>query len=236
MWRIQFTWVAVALATALALFLSFPARAQEQYQYESDLVAKRQLYRGVSAGFRQIRRGPNGNYYLLTAPAPAVLIFDKSGKSVGQVPSASAATAKGAALVYGESFDVDHDGRVVVCDRGAKAVKIYSPDGVLAGSVPMSVPVSVVFLPGDEFAVASPDAEHLVTAYDLGGKVVREYGDREEIADRPDVNTQVNYGHLVVDDMGNNYFSFRLPARTHGAQVRPRRLSRHGTFAQDPGI
>jgi hypothetical protein len=206
--RLQITWAAAALATTLALFLSLPARAQEQYQFESDLVAKRQLYRGVSAGFREIRRGPNGNYYLLTAPAPAVLIYDKSGKSVGQVPSASAAAAKGAALVYGESFDVDHDGRVVVCDRGAKAVKIYSPDGALAASVPMSVPVSVVFLPGDEFAVATPDAEHLVTAYDLGGKVVREYGDREEIADRADVNTQVNYGHLVVDDMGNNYFYF----------------------------
>src|SRR6202521_4717764 len=199
---------AAALATVLALFLSFPARAQEQYQYESDLVAKRQLYRGVGAGFREIRPGPNGNYYVLTAPAPAVLIYDKSGKSVGQVPSASAAAVKGTALVYGQSFDVDHDGRVVVCDRGAKAVKIYSPDGALAATIPMALPVSVVFLPGDEFAVASPDAEHLVTAYDLAGKVVRDYGDREEIADRADVNTQVNYGHLVVDDMGNNYFSF----------------------------
>ena len=125
-----------AFAAALALFLPFPARAQEQYQYESDLVAKRQLYRNVGAGFREIRRGPNGNYYLLTAPAPAVLIYDKSGKSVGQVPSASASAAKGAALVYGESFDVDHEGRVVVCDRGAKAVKIYSPDGALAGFGP----------------------------------------------------------------------------------------------------
>ena len=205
--RLHLAWAAVALATVLA-FLSLPALAQEQYQYESDLVAKRQLYRGVSAGFREIRRGPNGNYYLLTAPAPAVVIYDASKKLVGQVPSQSGAAAKGAALVYGESFDVDHDGRVVVCDRGAKAVKIYSPDGVLAGSVPMSSPVSVVFLPGDEFAVASPAAEHLVTAYDLAGKVVRDYGDREEIADRADVNTQVNFGHLVVDEMGNNYFSF----------------------------
>jgi hypothetical protein len=68
--------------------------------------------------------------------------------------------------------------------------------------------VSVVFLPGDEFAVASPDMEHLVTAYDLAGKFVRDYGDREEIADRSDVNTQVNFGHLASDDMGNNYFSF----------------------------
>ena len=196
------------MATVLVALLPLPVHAQEPYQYESDLVAKRRVYRDVGAGLRQIRRGPNGNYYVLTAPAPAVLIYDPSGKPVGQVPNSSVAATKGAAIVYGESFDVDHDGRVVVCDRGAKAVKIYSPDGVLAGSVPMSVPVSVVFLPGDEFAVASPDAEHLVTAYDLGGKVVREYGDREEIADRPDVNTQVNYGHLVVDDMGNNYFYF----------------------------
>ena len=54
---------AAALATGLALFLSFPARAQEQYQYESDLVAKRQLYRNVGAGFREIRRGPNRARY-----------------------------------------------------------------------------------------------------------------------------------------------------------------------------
>ena len=199
---------AAALATVLALFLSLPARAQEQTQFENDLVAKRRLYGAVGAGFREIRRGPNGNYYVLTAPAPAVLIYDPSRKLIGQVPSPSAAAVKGAALVYGESFDVDHDGRVVVCDRGANAVKIYSPSGALAGTIPMPAPVSVVFLPGGEFAVASPDAEHLVTAYDLAGKVIRDYGDREEIADRADVNTQVNFGHLVADEMGNSYFAF----------------------------
>jgi hypothetical protein len=199
---------AAVLAAVPALILSPPARAQEPYQYESDLVAKRQLYRGVGAGFRAIHRGPNGNYYVLTAPAPAVLIYDPSGKRIGQVPSSSAAAVKGAALMYGESFDVDHDGRVVVCDRGANAVKIYSPDGTLAVSIAMPSPVSVVFLPGDEFAVASPDGDHLVTAFDLAGKIVRDYGDREEIADRADVNTQVNFGHLAADEMGNNYFSF----------------------------
>jgi hypothetical protein len=205
--RLYSVCVAVALATVPA-FLSLPACAQDQYQYESDLVAKRRLYREVGAGFREIRRGPNGNYYLLTAPAPAVLIYDESRKLIGQVPSQSGAAAKGAAIIYGESFDVDHDGRVVVCDRGANAIKIYSPSGVLAASIHIPVPVSVVFLPGDEFAVASPATDRLVTAYDLTGKVVRDYGDREEIADRADVNTQVNFGHLVVDEMGNNYFSF----------------------------
>jgi len=207
MYRLYSVCAAAVLATALA-FLSLPACAQDQYQFESDLVAKRRLYDSLGAGFREIRRGPNGNYYVLTAPAPAVLIYDPSRKLIGQVPSQSGAGAKGATLLYGESFDVDHDGRVVVCDRGAKAVKIYSPGGALAASIPMPLPVSVVFLPGDEFAVASPDAEHLITAYDLGGKLVRDYGDREEIADRADVNTQVNFGHLVVDEMGNNYFSF----------------------------
>lgn len=200
---------ASALITVILIF-SLPSRlrAQESYPYESDLVARHQVFRAVGNGFRQIRGGPNGTYYVLTAPGSAVQIYDKSGKNVGQVPSAAAATAKGAALVYGESFDVDSQGRVVVGDRGAKAVKIYSPDGSLAATVPIALPVSVVFLPGDEFAVASPDSEHLVTAYDLTGKLVRDYGEREEIADRADVNTQVNYGHLAVDDAGNNYFSF----------------------------
>src|SRR6202166_227997 len=137
---------AAVLATVLALFLSLPACAQEQKQFENDLVAKRRLYDSVGAGFREIRRGPNGNYYVLTAPAPAVLIYDPSGKRIGQVPSPSAAGVKGAALAYGESFDVDHDGRVVVCDRGANAVKIYSPSGTLAAAIPMPAPVSVVFL------------------------------------------------------------------------------------------
>jgi hypothetical protein len=199
---------AAALAAVLVVFLSLPVCAQDQYQYEADLVAKRRLYRDLGAGFREIRRGPNGNYYVLTAPAPAVLIYDSSGKQIGQVPSLSAAAAKGAALLYGESFDVDHDGHVVVCDRGANAIKIYSPSGALAGAIRMPAPVSVVFLPEDEFAVTSPEAEHLVTAFDLAGKLVRDYGDREEIANRGDVNTQVNFGHLVVDEMGNNYFSF----------------------------
>ena len=203
----MFLAAAAALAAMLA-FLAVPLRAQEPYQYESDLVARRRVYAAVGNGFRQIHRGPNGNYYVLTAPAGAVFVYDASGNRIGEIPNSSAAAVKGAALVYGESFDVDHDGRLAVCDRGAKSVKIYSPAGALIAAIPMSLPVSVVFLPGDEIAVASPAGEHLVTAYDLQGKLVREYGDREEIADRADINTQVNFGHLVADEMGNNYFSF----------------------------
>ena len=199
---------APAALLAMLAFISLPLRAQEPLQYESDLTAKRRIFASVGPGFREIHRGPGGNYYVLTAPALAVTIYDSSGKPIGQIPSASAAAAKGGGLVYGESFNVDSSGRVVVSDRGAKAVKIYSATGNLTATIPVVQPVSVVFLPGDEIAVTSPEAEHLVTAYDVGGSLVRDYGDREEIADRADVNTQVNYGHLVVDDLGNNYFSF----------------------------
>jgi hypothetical protein len=200
--------LAAALAVAVAAFPRPAARAQEQYQFERDLEAKHRLYREIGAGFRQIRRGPNGNYYILTAPSSAIRIYDASGKQAGQVPNASATGAKGAEIVYGESFDVDPSGRVVVSDRGANAVKVYSPAGALATSFHVTAPVSVVFLSGDEIAVTSPESDHLVTAYDLTGKFVRDYGDREEIGDRGDINTQVNYGHLEADPTGNNYFYF----------------------------
>jgi hypothetical protein len=196
------------LAAIFAAMLPLPSHAQEQFQFETDLVATGRVFDGVGAGFRAIRRATNGNYYILTAPAPALQIYDAAGKRVGQVPNESAAKVKGAALVYGESFDVDHDGRVAVCDRGANAVKIYAPDGSLATTIPVPAPESVLLLAGGEVAVASPTTDHLVTVYDLGGKVVREYGDREEIADRADVNSQVNFGQLAVDEMGNTYFAF----------------------------
>ena len=172
------------------------------------LLAKRRVFDAAGAGFRAIRRGPNGNYYILTAPAPALQIYDAAGKRVGQIPSEAAATAKGAALVYGESFDVDREGRVAVCDRGANTVKIYAPNGSLATTIAVSGPASVVLLPGGEVAAASPNTPHLVTVYDLAGKLVREYGDREEIADRADINDQVNFGHLATDEIGNTYFAF----------------------------
>jgi hypothetical protein len=125
-----------ALAVGMIAIFFLAARAQEPYQFESDLVGRRRLYPDVGAGFRQIRRRPNGTYYLLTAPAAAVSIYDASGKRIGQIPNASAAAAKGAAIVYGESFDVDRDGRVAVCDRGANAVKVYSSSGALSASIP----------------------------------------------------------------------------------------------------
>src|SRR5260370_9454664 len=132
----------IALSTAaIAAFAPTRFRAQEQFQFESDLLGQRRVLETAGPGFRAIRRGPKGNYYVLTAPSPAVQIYDGAGKRIGQIPGETA--AKGAALVYGESFDVDRDGRLAVSDRGANAVKLYPPNCSPAPTIPVPRPASV---------------------------------------------------------------------------------------------
>src|SRR5258708_40239579 len=112
---------------AIAALAPSPFRAQEQFQFESDLLAQQRVFEGVGPGFRAIPRGPNGNYYILTAPSAAVQIYDGAGKRVGQIPAETA--AKGASLVYGESFDVDLEGDLAVSDRRTNAVKVFTAKG-----------------------------------------------------------------------------------------------------------
>jgi hypothetical protein len=204
--RVISLFVAALLLAMLGSPAPAPLRAQEQFQFESDLLAKRRIFENAGPGFRAIHQGPNGNYYVLTAPAATLQIYDAAGKRVGQTPSEM--PAKGAALVYGESFDVDRDGHLAVSDRGANAVKLYAPNGALARTIPVSGPAAVVLLPGDEIAVASPNTPRLITVYDLAGNMVREYGDREEISDSAGINNQVNFGQLATDGLGNTYFAF----------------------------
>jgi hypothetical protein len=204
--RMSPLFVAALSVGAVVALAPTAIRAQEQFQFESDLLAKRRVFEAAGPGFRAIHRGPNGNYYVLTAPSAAVQIYDAAGKRIGQIPGDTA--GKGVALVYGESFDVDRDGHLAVCDRGANAVKLYNPSGSLATTIPVPGPASVVLLTGGEVAIASPNTPRLITVYDLAGKQVREYGDREEIADRGDINNQVNLGRLEADETGNTYFAF----------------------------
>jgi hypothetical protein len=198
--------VATLSVAALAALAPLPFRAQEQFQFESDLIAQRRVFEAVGPGFRAIHHGPNGNYYVLTAPSAAVQIYDGAEKRIGQIPAETA--AKGVSLVYGESFDVDREGDLAVSDRGANAVKVFTPKGALATAIPVSGPASIVLLPGGEIAVANPNTPRLITVYDFAGRQVREYGDREEIVEDADINNKVNIGRLEADETGNTYFAF----------------------------
>ena len=198
--------VATLSVATVAALAPLPFRAQEQFQFESDLIAQRRVFEGAGPGFRAIHRGPNGNYYILTAPSAAVQIYDGAGKRVGQIPAETA--AKGASLVYGESFDVDREGDLAVSDRGTNAVKVFTAKGALATTIPVSGPASIALLPGGEIAIANPNTPRLITVYDFAGRQVREYGDREEIVEDADVNNKVNIGRLEADETGNTYFAF----------------------------
>ena len=80
-------------------------------------------------------------------------------------------------IVFAADFDVDSSGRVLVADRGANNVKIFAPDGSIAGVTPIPAPTSVAALPGSEFAVTSLRYHWLMGIYGYAGTLVRAIGD-----------------------------------------------------------
>jgi hypothetical protein len=189
------------------LLISSAAYCQSDYQVEPELLAQQRVFPTVGAGFQSIVRGPAGRYYVLTAPSPAVSIYDSTGKRISQVPGIPKAKAP-TAIVFGISLDVDDAGRVAVADAGASAVKLYAADGTLVVSFHVAQPISVALLPSGEIAVTSQSADHLVSVYDATGKFLRAFGDPEELSDRPDLNRLVNVCQFGRDTAANLYIAF----------------------------
>ena len=201
---VQFSIIALSLAVLLVPL----AYAQD----EPNLDTKQRLFPEIGAGFRAIRRGPSDRYYVLTAPGAAVLVFDSSGKKIGQVPAQPSGSA---AISFGAGLDVDAAGNIYVADRGANAVKLYAPDGSLSSRIAVAEPTAIAALPDGEIAVASMKSESLITVYDPQGHVVRAFGDREDLADSVDLNRLLNLGYLVSDSAGDLYYAFEyLPEPT----------------------
>jgi hypothetical protein len=202
-------------------------------QEEGDLMAKKRFLPGVGPGLRAVKRGADGNYYVLSAPGSSASVFDAAGKLVKRIPPYEAAAgpapqaASTTTITFGEDLDVDSKGTVYVADRGANAIKIWDSSGN-ASMVKVTGPVSVAALPEGEFAVATVHEDHLVIVYDKSGRVVREFGDPETISERPEVNRFLNIGMLVTDGAGHLYYSFPyLPEAT------VRQYDRFGYAGQD---
>jgi hypothetical protein len=186
-------------------------------QSDKDLTARARVFTELGPGIRAISKDHNGRYYILTAPGSAVGLYDRAGRRIGQIPAATtgSAHAKQSALIFGDDLDVDAAGRVYVADRGGNAVKVYGPDGSLLFYVPVASPSSVVAVGADEFAVAGLKMSRLVTVYNFQGKVVREFGDPSEAAERQDLNQYLNIGRLATDPAGGIYYAFSyLPEPT----------------------
>jgi hypothetical protein len=203
------------LLCVCAGLMSVPAASAQQS--DKAMTARARVFAEVGPGIRSIAKDHDGRYYILTAPGPAVLLYDPAGQRIGQIPGATTGSpsAKQASLVFGDDMDVDAAGRVYVADRGGNAVKVYGPDGSLLFSVPVVSPSSVVAVGADEFAVAGLKMSRLVTVYNFKGKVVREFGDPSEAAERQDLNQYLNIGRLATDPAGGIYYAFSyLPEPT----------------------
>jgi hypothetical protein len=158
-----------------------------------------------------MRVGPDGNLYVLTAPASAVVVYGKDGKVVRNVPSytegSGPANPELRVIRFGESMDVDAAGTVYVADRAANAIKIWDTKGN-ARMVQVNAPLSVAALPDGEVAVATLRDPHLVIVFDKNGRDVREFGDPEELTDRADLNRFLNTGELATDALGHLFYGF----------------------------
>jgi hypothetical protein len=70
-------------------------------------------------------------------------------------------------------------------------------------------------LPRDQFAICSATADHLISVYDLQGKLQHEFGELADLSDDAELNHRLNAGHLAKDKAGILYFAFRyLPEPT----------------------
>jgi hypothetical protein len=216
---------------AVMCLLAFTA-SHSVAQVEDDLTAKRRLFAGVGPGLRAIKRGADGKTYILASPSLGVAVYDATGKQVLSIgsPATTSDSAKQAhpTIAFGEDCDVDADGRIYVADRGANSIQVFSPDGSLLRSIPVNAPVAIAALPEGEAAVATVRQPHLVVVFDKNGRDVREFGDPEPIADRPELNRYLNIGMLATDAQGHLYYGFRyLPEPT------VREFDRYGYAGQD---
>ena len=208
----------VKILAGLCLLACFAGCAYGQY--DGELTATKRLLPGVGPGLRAVKRGADGNFYVLTAPGSSAAVFDSTGKLLRRIPSlednkaSSPESTNQAGITFGEDLDVDAQGTIYVADRGANAVKIWDVKGN-ERVIKIDAPVSVAALPDGEVAVATMREPSLVIVFDRNGRDVREFGDPEPISDRAELNRFLNIGMLLTDGAGHLYYAFPyLPEAT----------------------
>jgi hypothetical protein len=208
----------ILLAAALCgLALAPELEAQAPAIRERELIATGRVFRDTGPGVRALKRGADGRYYVLFPQS--VWVFDAEGARVAELPSAPVSEREArrdpAQIVFASDFDLDAAGRLYIADRGANAVKVFSPAGELLRSFSVPQPASVVALPDNEVAVTSSSLApardrppRLISIYDARGRIFREFGDLTTLADRVEMNRYLHFGRLASDPAFHLYYAF----------------------------
>src|SRR5215813_13518659 len=185
----------------LALALVSPAS-----DVDDQLMAKRRVFPAIGPGLRALRHGQGGKYYLLASPDVGIVVFDAKEKQLYVVGATNASAHS--PIAFGEDCDVDAQGNLYVADRGNNLIHFFAPDGKLLRSITFNSPVSIATLPEGEVAVTAPRGLHLVTVFGSNGRLVREFGDSEQVSRREDLNRYVSIGRLASDPQGRLYYGY----------------------------
>jgi len=195
-------------------------------QADIEIFAKKRLFPEMGPGLVALKRDAAAHRYLiLSARSAGVAVFNSDGARVGTIPPSPAPTAGAkspSALLFPSDFDITSDGRIVIADRAANALKFYDAAGVLVQTISTPAPSSVAALPEGEVAVTSSafsssrtQAVRLISVFDKSGRMVRSFGDLVELASRADLNRFLNIGRASSDASGSLYYAFSfLPEPT----------------------
>jgi len=206
-------------------------------QVDADLVAKRRLFAPVGPGLKQIREGADGKIYVLASPSPGLVVYSPEARRLLTMHEAAGlnaaalaeAKASGEILVnFGEDCDVAADGTIYIADRAGNTVEVYAPEGRHLRSMAVNGPMAVAAMPEGEVAVTTLNRGALVSVFDKNGRLVREFGDAEQLTERADLNRFLNVGELATDALGHLYYGFQyFPEPT------VRQFDRFGYAAED---
>jgi hypothetical protein len=226
--RVPLAIVAFALGAFAAGAWNLAPGAGQIEHGGQEILARSRVFPEYGPGFVALKRDSTGRYYILAAPAKSIAVYTPAGKRIGQIPNSNSGSAK---IAYAADMDLDASGDIYVADRGANAVRIYTPDGALEASVSVAAPISVAALPDHEFAVATVRSAHLVSIFNFQGKLVRSFGELAGASEREELNLYLNRGRVFSDSAGHVYFAFTyLPEPTF------RKYDRYGYAAYEVAL
>jgi hypothetical protein len=223
------SWGTSALILVLAaLSVPVPARAQG---IESAVLSRARVFPEFNSGVVAMKRDATGHYYVLATPPNVIWILGADGKRIGQIPPPGSATAK---IQYAVDFDLAPDGRILVADRAANAVEIFSPSGAQLAKIPVFAPTSVVALPNNQFAVSTLRSKRLVEVRGDDGALIRSFGDPADAGVTPDPKQLQNLGKISGDGAGDIFFAFTsIPDPTVRRYDRYGYVSSEATFSAE---
>jgi hypothetical protein len=218
-WRLRVPCCVALFITGIAV--PHPVNAQG---FVSAVRSHARVLPEITSGVTAMKRDSAGRYYILAMPPSVIWIYSPQGKRIGQIPRAGTETGK---IQYAVDFDLDSDGFLLVADRAANAVEIFSPDGSLLKSIPVLAPTGVVALPDNQFAVSTLRSKRLIEIRTDRGDLVRSFGDPADAGADPLKQLQ-NLGRVFGDGNADIYFAFTsLPDPT------VRKYDRFGYAATD---